>query len=357
MTTFWSLLTLPIRFQIVLREAKLADNDVEGIREQDLQLIFEAVIAASPKKAEGFGSKLLLGRQEWLAVLAMIALRRGMEIGGGGVAESINSFFENDLRPAVPAACIQDSNKFREIYCYHEETDMVLRRYEASLHALYVAFAFGDGAIGSALLSTKLLDYSEFMELIGRLEMIDTFITQRDVRLAFIWSRMVVVADKTVKGRSRVIQHHFENFLETIVRFAHLMAMPSEAELQASGHPHAGEYLAELSERPDAEKRFKQERTRGFDDPSDGPISSNVCHFVQWMLYRARGDQGDPETELTQKEADRFKNGAVKRVERNKSEEVVALARAATPKDLKVEANDGAVELVRVTSGGPGEES
>ena len=47
---------------------------------------------------------------------------------------------------------------------------MVLKRYEPSLRALYNAFAFGTGAIGHQLYSVKLLDFGEYMGLIGKIK-------------------------------------------------------------------------------------------------------------------------------------------------------------------------------------------
>ena len=63
-----------------------------------------------------------------------------------------------------------------------QATDLVLKRYEPSLRALYNAFAFGTGAIGHQLYSVKLLDFGEYMGLIGKINLIDTYISQREVR-------------------------------------------------------------------------------------------------------------------------------------------------------------------------------
>ncbi len=56
-------------------------------------------------------------------------------------------------------ACLQDSALTRDTLCYIEPTADVLEAHEASLRAIYKVYAKGDGAIGSALASTKLLDF------------------------------------------------------------------------------------------------------------------------------------------------------------------------------------------------------
>ena len=41
-------------------------------------------------------------------------------------------------------------HEFRRQHCYVEETDSVLRLYEASLRAIFSVYAMGDGSIGEA---------------------------------------------------------------------------------------------------------------------------------------------------------------------------------------------------------------
>ena len=140
------------------------------------------------------------------------------------------------------------------------------------------------------------------------------------VRLAFIWSRMLIVDEMSVKGRSSILQLGFEDFLEVIVRFAHIKAMPTEAELTESGLPHAGEFLAALSENPEAEAAFHDERTHEMCEKCDQPIEWKVRQFVLWLLFRARGGIGDPEAELSKKEASRFQKGMVQAASRAERE-------------------------------------
>ena len=95
-----------------------------------------------------------------------------------------------------------------------------------------------------------------------------------------------------------------------------MKALPSEEELTQAGLPHAGEYLTVLSENPEAEQQFLRNRSRESDEPSDLPIQWKVRQFILWMVYCARGNAGDPEAELTEKEADKFKRGAVAKTAR-----------------------------------------
>ena len=168
----------------------------------------------------------------------------------------------------------------------------------------------------------------------------DAFVSQREIRLCFIWSRMVTIDEKSLKGRSNVLQLHFEDFLELIVRLAHIKALPTAEELNTSGLAHAGEYLAALAEAPEDEQAFMLARTREPGETCDQPIDWKVRQLILWMVFRARGEQGDPEIELAKREAEKLKRGAVYRVRRG--EQAVGLMQATAPEEdeviLKVDA-------------------
>ena len=108
---------------------------------------------------------------------------------------------------------------------------------------------------------------------------VDQFVTARDVDQAFIQSRMLVVDEETVKGRSRLVQLRYEDFLEAIVRLAYQKAMPTDDEISQASSKHAGEYLAWLAEMPQREVDFCQARTRRrLSDSLEQPIASKVPH-------------------------------------------------------------------------------
>ena len=122
--------------------------------------------------------------------------------------------------------------------------------------------------------------------------------------------------ESSVKGRANTLQLYFEDFLEVIVRLAHMMALPTAEELTQTGLPHAGQFLDALKEAPDEEQQFKLSRTLESNDVVDMPIEWKVKQFVLWLLHTVRGGHGDPETELTKKEANKFKMGLVTKATR-----------------------------------------
>lgn len=295
-----------------VRDLALADNDTPGQRNQDMELMFEAANATA-KKEDVFNAAKALNRQEWIGILVQLILVRHVVGHKVPITPSVNAFFEDDLRPGVPPEALHDANSFRSDFCYTEETDQVLKRYESSLRNVYEAFAFGRGDMGNQVLTTKLLDHTELFELINKLDLIDPFITMRDVRFNFLASRMLVVDENTVKGRRAVVQITFEDFLEMVVRLAYMMALPHDQDLAKPGVKNAGEYLGWLGTFPVEHERFKAKRTRKLGAVLDQPIAHKVRHFIDWMLFKmTRKDSGtaaDGPLAVSKKEVEKFKEG------------------------------------------------
>ena len=359
-------------FLQLIRDLDLVDNSVMGQRDQDLQLIFESANASAKKEDEfnqrvsarrrvgsevgGWGvrcplttrarncthvrrlsvrdahppgllrfstaSQHSLNRAEYMSVMVQFMLLKYLTGQKLPIEDGIKRFFE-DLVARVPRECLHDPNAFRTNFCYIEETDLALRAYESSLKVLYHAFAFGTGAVGDAILTVKLLDLMEYLQLITHLDLVDPFTTMREVRLNFLFSRMMVIDENITKGRQKIVQLNFEDFLELVVRFAYIMAMPTDQDLFDLGVTHAGEYLQWLDSNPEAEFVFKQERARDMDEKLETPIGQKVKHFIEWMLYSVRGGapckEGTAQS-ITKKEAEKFQRGLVPKIKTEAAE-------------------------------------
>jgi hypothetical protein len=306
-----------------VRDLSLVDNDTMGLRDQDLQLIFEGVNASASKEDE-YNSKHALMRWEFVGTLVQLILAKYIVSKLMPIVEAVHKFFKEDLMPNVPFECFQDSNSFRSDFCYIEEVDIVLKQYEPSLRNLFNAFAFGTGAIGDKLLTTKLLDFNEYLDFINRLDVIDPYVTLREVRLNFVWARMLVIDETATAGRKKIIQLTFEDFLELLVRFAYLFALPNDQDIFDLGVQHAGEYLEWLEGHPDEQDSFRRARSKNMGDKLDQPIGHKMRHFIEWMLYTVRG--GEPSEKsgpsaITKKDAERFHRGLVRRVKKESEED------------------------------------
>lgn len=298
-----------------VRDLELVDNKTSGQRDQDLQLMFEAA-NASASKADVYNSRHSLNRSEWVGVLVQLILARYGPTKMA-ITDAVNTFFEEDMRAKVPREWLHDSNAFRTDFCYLEDVDSSLRTYESSLRNLFDTFAYGKGAIGDAVLKTNLMDVEELFDLIDLLELVDEHTTLREVRLNFVYARMMTIDENTVKGRAKTIQLDFEDFLEFLVRCAKMKALPNDQDLSILGVGHAGQYLQWLEGYPEEQFKFNQMRSLALADPIDQPIGRKVQHFMEWVLFLVRGcassKEGCPQS-ISKKEAELFKERKVVRV-------------------------------------------
>lgn len=250
-------------------------------------------------KDDKFGGKRSLNREEWLAVLTQIALNKyvaATELLPAG--DAVQRLVDVDLTPNLPWTCFHDADAFRSRFCYIEHTESVLRQYEPSLRMLYNAFAYGDGAIGDEVRSTKYMDIDELYAFVDRLDYVDECVTWREVKQAFVWSRLLVIDEQSAKGRAKLTQLSFEDFLEMVVRLAYMMALPSDAELAERDAIHAADFFVKLEEAegPDAIEDFQATHSRGMSEPllDDQPIGQKVTQFMEWLLVKVQGDMPVP---------------------------------------------------------------
>ena len=297
-------------FDIFLTDSALVREDVMGQRYADLMVLYEGINAKGAKD-ETFNHKKTLSREEWIGMLVQLVLIKHvspedeLDVEGGVAA------FVAALRPRLSRAACHDANVFRADYCYIEETDDALRAFETSLRALYEGFAYGDGAIGDALSSTKMLSLDEYRDFVDRLGLQSEFVTARDLDRAFAFSRMLVVDEASIKGRAKLIQLRFEDFLEALVRLAFVKALPTDEEIAQRGCTHAGEFLLDLSESPAELEAFEQARSCTIDAALNQSIGKKVYHFMRWIVYRVRGGVETGKLQLSKAEVERFKRGHV----------------------------------------------
>lgn len=335
-------------FTQMIADCALADEDAVGLRGADLNILFEGVNAKATK-GERFNHKKTLNREQWLGILTQIVLLRHVASDDGvGVSTAFDAFFD-ELRLRLPDAVYHDANSFRSDFCYCEATDLALGQYGASLRLIYDIFAHGTGAIGDNVYSTKLMDIGEYNMLIDRLELVDEHLTAREVAQTFVYSRLLVVDEQSVKGRSKLVQLRFEDFLEAVVRLAYMKALPTAEEIAQQGFRHAGEFLVDLEAEPARYDEFQTARTRTFGDTLEQPIANKVGHFLAWVVFRVRGGV-ESKKDLTKKEVEGFRRGGIALQPRARADgEREATGNESANADPDAEEN---VEFVR-KAGGP----
>ena len=253
-------------------------------------------------------------------------------------AKAVDKFIGVDMIPKVQALeplALEVANDFREQNCYIEETSDVLLKYAPSLKVVFERYALGSGNAGKATDDKKLLGIEEFRDLVLDLLFVDSQFAEREAQYCFVTSRMRVIRESDTRGRAKLLQLTFEDFLEAVVRMASIKAMPLDKEVRVAGCIDAGEYLLrlQLSGRLKAIDDFLVSHDVPTGKPPIQPIHRSVEHLVTLILRSITTTMGRPTnaTDLKLSEGDlkAFHRGGGRRKALTKAKETAAAPAAA----------------------------
>ena len=157
----------------------------------------------------------------------------------------------------------------------------MLHHFEPSLRIIFGALQQVRGP------AKRLLDCSVWKKLLRLLDLCQADLSTRDAALCFVWSRMSVPDPCSVVGKARARCITFEGFCEALCRVACLKALPTDAELEASGCENAGSYLSEMqASRPLEYGSFLETRRTAFGhSPAHQPASRCLHHLLSLVMY------------------------------------------------------------------------
>ena len=201
------------------------------------------------------------------------------------------------LESTLPPEAMQDSNAFRKSRCYNELVDATLRKHQTSLQAIYDVYARANKDAQDELQSSKTMSIGEwlsFVEHLGLLE--DRQLSFWGAKIIFKWSLIRACPDHTAKSERMMRQMNFQDFCEALVRLSSLIALPTDAELEAAEAEDAGEYLNALRETGGL-LDFVEENKIGWDGQPRQHTSRCVHHLVALLVRTVKqdvhGDEGE----------------------------------------------------------------
>lgn len=187
-----------------VNDCHLVDNKSQFCKSAAFDQLFISVDASSAggKTDEKHNRKKALNRQEFLQCMVKIACMRYVQPGDiVDVSDAVHQLFAIDLEPNMDERVFVEPNEFRDKFEYCEEVDLVLRRHEANLRLVYERACKLRGQSAAKGLANKLISFEEWRDLCRLFELIDVDLTERDITLAFVWSRMRVVDEQSDRGR------------------------------------------------------------------------------------------------------------------------------------------------------------
>ena len=325
----------------------------------DFEMLVEAVQASSAQVHSKWSdvhshlSILSLHRSEFLLAIIRIAINmyvRPKVIPD--VSEAVQRLLEVDITARASPTIFASPTAHRRNHFYSEATCLELRRHESTLRALYLTLSCSDAEQGTA--ERKLINLEEWMSGMDALCLIGIDVTKRKARLAFIWSRMMVIDSGVAHRTGLRNETHlpFEGFLEALCHVAALKALPTDARLEAVGAQNAAAFLEKL--RVEEEKGLHSEysffinensrREWGSEPPQ--PVHRCLAHLMSLIILTVKAEQpprgpGAPDPNpnaLSQDEVDRWASAHIPAVAafcEQRAKDRLAAAVAAAEKALE----------------------
>lgn len=165
----------------------------------------------------------------------------------------------------------------------------VLTNYEDSLRNIFTGVAGGGGRSGKG---SSLISLDEWKKFLDGLGFIGIDLTMRDACFAFAWSRMDVINGRSDRGALKESCLPFEGFLEATCRIALLKSLPTDEEIAAANHKHAGAYMAAyLEEEEDAYLMMLADRATPWgQEQTLQPVVRCVEHTISMMIHTMETD-------------------------------------------------------------------
>ena len=290
-----------------------------------VELIFAQVDAKdeSTQTEDAFNRTKCLDRQEFLQCIVRIALDKYVKPGiVGDVSDAIEKLCSENIEPKLPEAARQDSNKFRERYCYLREVEMVLRKHMKTLRSLYGMYADlseGQGDRSAEILdSSSMMSIREWMSLMNHLGLFDQgMMSFYEAKQIFMWARIRSINDNSRHSLIKLRNLYFEDFMEAMVRLAMLLPLPTTDDIEELGVKDAGIYMISLRrESPVTYKQFILDKRGNWYGPPKEHIWCCVDHLLTYLTRLVElNSSGEKDLSLSHSEVQQFAKARKKGIE------------------------------------------
>lgn len=195
-----------------------------------------------------------------------------------------------NLETLLPPEALQNSNRFRLERCYNEHTERSLVRNQESLRAIFSVYARQNTDLSDELQDTKLMSIGEWLAFAGHFQLLQTGqLSYFGAKMIFKWSMIRARPDHTAASERKMRHLSFEDFMEALLRVACVMALPSDAEIEAAEAQDAGEYLQALVEANELDA-FVDARKVGWMAQPRQHISRCMAHLASILVRAAKLD-------------------------------------------------------------------
>ena len=225
----------------LLEDCQLVNKKSKFCKKADMDRLFIAVDTRQGKPSKA------LSRVEFLAALVHLCINKYVLTGEvKDVSEAMFKLLQEDVEGHMEPRLFEEANVFRSQICYRQDVSEVLAKHEVSLRRLFKGVGEADGRTVASKHMASLVSFAEWKLFVRQCKLVGPDLTERDAKLAFVWSRMAIINGASNRGAEKEANLPFEGFLEALCRLAVLKSLPIDAELEAAGTLDAGLYVRHL---------------------------------------------------------------------------------------------------------------
>ena len=219
-----------------------------------------------------------LMRYEFMECLVRMAVARFRhEIND--VSECLDRLFDEVILPNIDPSAVLDPDIFRRDKFYFQAVDEAFKPHAKYLKLVYMKYSLLNPVAGKAKFGLV-----EWDALIKDCKLISDDLTSREMRLAFWWSRMVVIDE--VKQRAKFMTLTWVEFLEALGRMAEMMTLPDDDDLRKVGAINAVDYERKLELAPSSVKDEINHKHEAEEDDADAPLAPRIDRLCKLLMGR-----------------------------------------------------------------------
>ena len=245
-----------------------------------------ALAKAEREEAERLGRKFdsdadekkALKRTEFCAALVQIATIRFYDSGEAStIGQAFHRLMMEVIDPLVDYDKLPDPNLFRRSI-YVSSVSEALTEHATSLRFLHKGLSEMEFGKGADRMGAK-----AWLDALRALGFIGIDVTERDVNLCLVWSRMAVSGVPTARDD----RLPFEGFLEALCRLASIKALPTDKEIKMKGCEDAGQYVLLMLSDEVTKKEYEdmlKARRVGWGGKPAQPLHRCVAHTLSIIV-------------------------------------------------------------------------
>ncbi|EAR90533.1 hypothetical protein TTHERM_00120790 (macronuclear) [Tetrahymena thermophila SB210] len=210
------------QFSNLLLKCKVADGKLLKISDGDICFITTNASLEKNADHQHRNPDKQIVRHQFMEAIARLALDKYYRNNYASTSQDSLNLFLDDPLLIEKFLEVGDPQEWRDTRYWNEECDNVLKQYLGFIKILWESIADSKKVEKRYFLNYKTMNVYELQEMIKQYDLLDDFLTERDVLLSF---NLAMMTQENELSCDKYIQMNFVEFLECLARLAEKKSM------------------------------------------------------------------------------------------------------------------------------------